>query len=51
MEKLMFHPHGKEFHHNPFSVLGRFREEEPIHRFELKRFGATYPTLVNYPIR
>ncbi|MFB4366141.1 cytochrome P450 [Bacillus sp. LR_6] len=43
MEKLMFHPHGKEFHHNPFSVLGRFREEEPIHRFELKRFGATYP--------
>ncbi|MEC0593574.1 cytochrome P450 [Bacillus spizizenii] len=43
MEKLMFHPHGKEFHLNPFSVLGRFREEDPVHQFELKRFGGTYP--------
>ncbi|MCR6597970.1 cytochrome P450 [Bacillus halotolerans] len=43
MENLMFHPHAKEFHENPFSVLGRFREHAPIHRFELHRFGSTYP--------
>ncbi|MFT0802657.1 cytochrome P450 [Bacillus swezeyi] len=43
MEKLMFHPHAKEFNENPFSVLGRFREHAPIHRFELNRFGSTYP--------
>ncbi|MEC1622893.1 cytochrome P450 family protein [Bacillus mojavensis] len=43
MENLMFHPHAKEFHENPFSVLGRFREHAPIHRFELHRFGCTYP--------
>lgn len=43
MEKTMFHPHSPEFHENPFAVLSRFREQDPIHKFELQRFGGTFP--------
>ena len=27
----------------PFAVLSRFREQDPIHKFELQRFGGTFP--------
>ncbi|QBG56193.1 cytochrome P450 [Bacillus amyloliquefaciens] len=43
MEKIMFHPHSSEFHENPFAVLSRFREQDPIHKFELQRFGGAFP--------
>lgn len=43
MEKTMFHPHSPEFHEDPFAVLSRFREQDPIHKFELRRFGGTFP--------
>jgi len=42
MIKLSFNVHTAEFHQDPHSVLNEFREKEPIHFFELKRFGATY---------
>ncbi|MDS9997473.1 cytochrome P450 family protein [Bacillus atrophaeus] len=42
MEKLVFNAHSSEFHENPFTVLGHFREHDPIHHFELHRFGVTY---------
>ncbi len=42
MEKTMFHPHSPEFHENPFAVLSRFREQDPIHKFELRCFEAPF---------
>ncbi|KXZ15045.1 cytochrome [Bacillus nakamurai] len=44
MEKLMFHPQSSEFNENPFAVLGKYREQDPIHKFELHRFGGAFPT-------
>ncbi|MNK66854.1 Cytochrome P450 [compost metagenome] len=42
MTKMAFNVHTAEFHQDPHSVLNEFREKDPIHFFELKRFGATH---------
>ncbi|WP_139492056.1 cytochrome P450 family protein [Brevibacillus dissolubilis] len=41
MEKVAFNPNSVEFNQDPFAVMGYFRENDPIHFFELNRFGRT----------
>nr|WP_131925610.1 cytochrome P450 [Hazenella coriacea] len=43
MEKKVFNANSVEFHEDPYSVLGYFREHDPIHPFQLSRFGGKFP--------